>query len=82
MASLHVDACTINCVIQEIPPGPEWQNDLFIGGPEITNGYASLPSGPGLGVRLNEEVAAEHPYDENLYRPQWRWEDGSVADWA
>ena len=82
MASLHVDACTINCVIQEFPPGPEWQSDLFIGGPEITDGYASLPSGPGLGVRLNEEVAAAHPYDEALLRPQWRWEDGSVADWA
>jgi galactonate dehydratase len=82
MASLHVDACTINCVIQEFPPGPEWQSELFIGGPEITDGYASLPSGPGLGVRLNEEVAAAHPYDEALLRPQWRWEDGSVADWA
>jgi galactonate dehydratase len=82
MASLHVDACTTNCVIQEFPPGPEWQSDLFIGGPEITDGYASLPSGPGLGVRLNEEVAAVHPYDEALFRPQWRWEDGSVADWA
>ena len=82
MATLHVDACTTNCVIQEIPEGPEWHRDLFIGGPEITDGYASLPSGPGLGIRLNEEVAAAHPYDEALFRPRWRWEDGSVADWA
>ena len=82
MASLHVDACTTNCVIQEFIEGPEWQRDLFIGGPEITDGHASLPAGPGLGVRLNEEVAAAHPYDETLLRPRWRWEDGSVADWA
>ena len=82
MATLHVDACTTNCVIQEVPVGPEWHRDLFIGGPEITDGYASLPSGPGLGIRLNEEVAAAHPYEEALLRPRWRWEDGSVADWA
>ena len=82
MASLHVDASTTNCVIQEIPEGPEWQRDLFVGAPEITDGYAKLPSGPGLGLSLNEEVAAAHPYDEALSRPKWRWADGSVADWA
>ena len=82
MASLHVNACTPNCVIQEITRGPEWQKDLFIGGPMIEGGYARLPSGPGLGIRLNEEVAAAHPADESLFRPRWRWEDGSVADWA
>ena len=82
MAALHVDACTPNCVIQEIPSGPEWQNDLFTGGPQIEDGHAGLPSLPGLGVSLNEDVAAAHPYDETLFRPRWRWDDGSVADWA
>jgi L-alanine-DL-glutamate epimerase-like enolase superfamily enzyme len=27
------------------------------------NGYVIPPSAPGLGVELNEEVAAAHPYD-------------------
>ena len=81
MASLHLDACTPNCVIQEyVYPGPDFQADLFEGGPVIEDGYATLPSGPGLGIDLNEDVAAEHPYVP-VHRPHWVWQDGSVADW-
>ena len=44
------------------------ERNFFIGGLEISDGYASLPSGPELGIRLNEKVAAAHPYDEVLQR--------------
>ena len=81
MASLHLDACTPSCVIQEfVFPGPDFQRDLFIGGPVVKDGYAELPGGRGLGIDLNEEVAARHPYVP-VHRPHWVWEDGSVADW-
>lgn len=80
MASLHVDACTPNCVIQEWPGGPAWQAELFDGAPIIKDGYAELPTKPGLGLELNEKIAERHPYQPD-FRPQWTFEDGSVADW-
>ncbi len=79
-ASLHVDACTPNCVIQEHIDGPAWQADLFRTEWQVTAGYASLPERPGLGLDFDEEEAARHPYVLD-FRPEWRWEDGSVADW-
>lgn len=81
MASLHVDATTPAAVIQESIPGrPPWIADLFDGlGPTIENGYAALPSRAGLGVTLNEKVAAQHPY-RPASRPEFTFEDGSVAD--
>lgn len=81
MASLHVDATTPAAVIQEssLNHSP-WAADLFDGaGPIIKNGYAELPSRPGLGVTLNEKVAAQHPY-KPTHRPEYMFEDGSVAD--
>ena len=81
MASLHVDATTPAAVIQEsnIRDSP-WLDELFNGpGPEIENGFAELPSRPGLGVTLNEKIAAQHPY-KPTNRPEYVFEDGSVAD--
>ena len=79
-ASIHVDACTPNCVIQEYIQGPAWQADLFQTELFIENGYAPLPTRPGLGLEFDEAEAARHPYVPD-FRPEWRWEDGSVADW-
>jgi galactonate dehydratase len=93
IASLHVDATTPATTIQECSPSalslgsiipemvqPPWVDDLFDGiKPEIKNGYAELPSRPGLGVTLNEKVAAAHPYKPSA-RPEYLFEDGSVAD--
>ena len=81
MASLHVDATTPAAVIQESTRSDiPWMEELFNGaGPEIRNGYADLPSRPGLGVTLNEKVAAQHPY-EPANRPEYVFADGSVAD--
>jgi galactonate dehydratase len=81
MASLHVDATTPSAVIQESTLSrTPWIQDLFEGaGPEIRSGYAELPTRPGLGVTLNEKVAAAHPY-KPTNRPEYRFPDGSVAD--
>jgi galactonate dehydratase len=53
-ASLHVDACTPNCVIQEQIQGPAWQADLFQAEPPIQDGFAPLPAAPGLGLGFDE----------------------------
>lgn len=81
MASLHVDATTPSSTIQESSLSKEqWRVDLFDGlGPTIRNGYAELPDRPGLGVTLNEKVAALHPY-KPVDRPEYVFGDGSVAD--
>ncbi len=42
----------------------EWKDDLTTVKPEIIDGYMKLPTGPGWGIELNEDVALEHPWDE------------------
>jgi galactonate dehydratase len=81
MASLHVDATTPSAAIQESTLSrTPWIDDLFEGnGPTITGGYAELPMRPGLGVALNEKVAAQHPY-KPANRAEYRFGDGSVTD--
>lgn len=82
LASLHVDFSTPNCVIQEITHRGEEQywKDLFYGGAlRIEQGYALPPDRPGLGVDLDERVAARRPYRPHT-RQQLRFPDSSIAD--
>jgi len=81
LASLHVDASTSNCVIQEALPNPTGQRlDLFRGRIiKITDGYAELPRWSGLGLNLNEAVVNKYP--PPAPNPQVYFEDGSVADY-
>ncbi len=37
-----------------------WKDDLVTKKPEIIDGYMTVPTGPGWGTDLNEEVAREH----------------------
>ena len=39
-----------------------WKDDLATVKPEIVDGYYTVPTGPGWGTDLNEEVAHEHPW--------------------
>lgn len=81
LASLHLDASTSNCVIQESRPSPTGQRlDLFSGRKiTVKDGYAELPPWPGLGLKIDEEVAKRYPPPEP--NPQVYFEDGSVADY-
>ena len=81
LASLHVDATTPACTIQEYNPNSTpWIRDLFNGGAvQVKEGFAELPSRPGLGVDLNEKVASQHPY-KPVNRPNYVFSDGAVAD--
>ncbi len=66
LASLHVCMCTPNATLLEIGSGqdPFW-NDLFFGGYfRYERGYAFPPERPGLGIDLDEKVAAKFPYQE------------------
>ncbi|MGH9783422.1 MAG: enolase C-terminal domain-like protein, partial [Terriglobia bacterium] len=81
LASLHVDATTPASTIQEYNPARQpWVDDLFNGGAvKIKAGFAELPDRPGLGVTLNEKVAAQHPY-KPVNRPNYVFSDGAVGD--
>ncbi len=65
LASMHVCMSTPNCIILEIGSGqdPFWQ-DLFYGGHfSYEKGYAAAPTRAGLGIDLDESIAARYPYE-------------------
>jgi galactonate dehydratase len=69
--SLQLAACVPNFLIQEHfdPFNEPWTADLVTWRPTIDadTGHLSLPTAPGLGLELVDEVAAAHPYDPNAY---------------
>lgn len=69
VASFHLAAACPNFLIQEYHAEfyEPWFFEMVEGQPRQENGYAPLPSGPGLGITLNEEVIKGHPYQ----RPGW-----------
>jgi galactonate dehydratase len=53
----------------------------------VKDGYVTTPSGPGLGIVVNEDLvrtrAKEHSRVgvEAWRNPIWRGEDGSIREW-
>ena len=41
-----------------------WKDELTTRQPEIIDGYMTVPSTPGWGTDLNEEVAREHAWKD------------------
>jgi galactonate dehydratase len=84
-AALHLAASTHNFKIQE-----HFNDfaDAFVkhaapGLPEVIDGYFSLPTGPGLGVTLNEDVVRLHPRTNihfNLFAEDWQKRQALVSD--
>ena len=75
-AALHFATCTTNFKIQEHfnDFSEAWVKEAATGCPEVIDGYFSLPDGPGLGMELNEDLIAQHPYREgsfNLWEDDW-----------
>jgi galactonate dehydratase len=81
LASLHVDFSTPNFGIQEItaPPQGFWSDIFYGGAARFENGYALPPDRPGLGVDLDEKLAATRPY-QPVTRQQLRFPDDGIAD--
>ncbi|MXX84209.1 MAG: mandelate racemase/muconate lactonizing enzyme family protein [Chloroflexi bacterium] len=80
MASLAVAATTPNFKIQEYfndfadPP----VKAVGIGMPEVVDGYFPLPSKPGLGLDIDEDLIDEYPQrqtDFNLFSDDWHRRD-------
>ena len=46
------------------------------------DGYLAIPSGPGLGVAIDEAAVREAHKDRHRWRnPVWRTADGNFAEW-
>lgn len=81
LASMHVVATTPAATILEYNPSRSpWVQELFSGDAvKVKDGFAELPDRPGLGVELDEKIAAQHPY-KPVNRPNYVFKDGGVAD--
>ena len=73
VACLHLAASTTNYLIQEYfdQYNVEWERDLTTWHPKFNpeDGTLEIPSAPGLGVDLNLEEIAKHPYQAGHYLP-------------
>lgn len=68
-AAAHLLASIPNCLILEhLEDDVPWRYELAT--PlKITNGQMTVPTGPGLGIEFNPEVALAHPGERNLAPP-------------
>ena len=88
-ASLQLDACTPNVVIQEQSMGIHYNEhaDLldYVSEPAVfdfRDGSMAVPEGPGLGVEIDEErVRSAAVGARPWHNPVWRNADGTVAEW-
>jgi galactonate dehydratase len=72
-ACLHFDYSTPHFMIQEafaefdVP----WRNSLVGGWNPIQNGEFILSDQPGLGIEIDEQAVADHPYVKNAFPSLW-----------
>ena len=77
-ANLHLDLWAPNFGIQEWCRFSEAVYEIFPGTPEVRGGYMYPNDKPGLGIDVNEELAAKYPCtDEVIGWTQTRLPDGS-----
>ncbi|HJO83360.1 MAG: mandelate racemase/muconate lactonizing enzyme family protein [SAR202 cluster bacterium] len=69
-ANIQIDTCSPNFLIQEsIETFGGFYSDILEKPIQWQDGYIIPPTEPGLGVVLNEEVAAAHPFEGNVFSP-------------
>ncbi|MEK3917391.1 enolase C-terminal domain-like protein [Paenibacillus sp. FSL H7-0331] len=68
-ANVHLDVSSINFGIQEWNGFKDEVHEVFSGIPEVRNGYVYPNEKPGLGVDIDEKLAAKFPCSDVL--PAW-----------
>ncbi|TXL89798.1 D-mannonate dehydratase ManD [Streptomyces sp. IB2014 016-6] len=79
-AAVHLDLAVHNFGIQEYSGHTPLTDRVFRHAYTFTDGHLHPGEAPGIGVELDEDLAAAHPY-EPAYLPVNRLQDGSVHDW-
>ncbi|MFI5837406.1 D-mannonate dehydratase ManD [Micromonospora sp. NPDC051300] len=79
-AALHLDLAIPNFGLQEYMRHTALTDEVFPHGYHFDGGYLHPAETPGLGVDIDEEAAARHPYVP-AYLPVNRLTDGTVHPW-
>jgi galactonate dehydratase len=81
--ALHYAVATPNFVIQEEMTGAvPWYGEVVEGPIERKDGAWQVPDVPGLGIEVDERVAARHPFaPEILHTTHAVLADGTIVDW-
>jgi mannonate dehydratase len=80
-ANLHLDLAVPNFGVQEAHRFDDVCREVFPGTPEIRDGMMWANDKPGLGIDLDEALAARYPYPEHPLNGAWppvRLRDGTV----
>lgn len=80
-ANLQLDLACPNFGIQESYLFPERTRAVFPGAPEIRDGMMWSNEQPGLGIDIDEKLAAKYPFPEHSINGAWppiRLRDGTV----
>ncbi|MCR8723120.1 galactonate dehydratase [Frigidibacter sp. ROC022] len=81
MVNIHMGFATPNFLIQEVMKSDvPWRDEIVSGVTPIVDGHVVPSQAPGIGVEIDFDAAARHPYVD-VQPPQWFHPDGSVADW-
>jgi galactonate dehydratase len=86
---LQLAGCAPNVAIQEMSLGIHYNvgHDLLEFCSDKTvltpvDGFLNIPTGPGLGVEIDEDAVRAADKDKHRWRnPIWRLRDGSFAEW-
>jgi mannonate dehydratase len=79
-AALHFGLAIHNFGIQEHMPHTALTDEVFPHQYTFNAGYMHPGEGPGLGVEIDEKLAAKYPY-QRAYLPVARKLDGTLTDW-
>lgn len=77
-ANCHIDLNIWNFGIQESIFFSDKEKEVFPGTPTLKNGYMFVNEAPGLGVDINEKLAAKYPISNNAGKWIIRKRDGTV----
>jgi mannonate dehydratase len=82
-ANVHLDLACPNFGIQEARVFTQAEQDVFPGCPELKDGYYHANDKPGLGIELDEKLAARFPIkDDPSFDMHWgnvRRKDGTIV---
>jgi galactonate dehydratase len=81
--ALHFDLSTPNFLIQEdMLTDVPWRWEVVQHSLVSQDGYWLPNDSPGLGIEVNEEAAARHPFQQEVIHPMTvRAHDGAILDW-
>lgn len=78
-ASLQIAACVPNFMVQE--RGDREHELLAEPLPPVKDGYRPIPTGPGLGITIDENKLMDEVGEPREYLPKFDPDDNSVVDW-